>query len=445
MPPGEFWVDAYASEGGDGTATSPFKHLTSALLLPAVVHLAPGLYEGPFQLPAGTVLRGPKEAVLFGSAEAAAVVLAETAALEGVAIQGGQVGLQVGADVRLDKVSFSGQRRTSVHVLAGASLMAKSSLFDGTVTETVGVHLEPNSMAFFETSRFTGGYRRAIDVAQARVLIDRTQIQGPVEAIRVEKGEATLRSVDIGGGRGPAIAVSQSQLFMRTVHVTGHEYGLLVGHSTVSVEDFSSQRAQKAGVSTTECKGALKELDVREAGSYGALQLSQSELHVEQVTVRLAISAAVTVRQGTVTLRDVDVQCISEEGVGDSASGGDGVHVRDATVTVERLRVDEAQGAGLWATAFANVTVSDFDCQGCRAAAVLAERGAKVKVKGLNVRESQGAALVVPDAASIDVDGLTVSSKAEPVWAECDQGAKVTVAGWQGAKAQGLPACVKVK
>src|SRR5688572_19952962 len=52
--PAERWVDASAPDGGDGSQSRPHRTLLPLLSSADVIHLAPGVYDGPFLLPSGT-------------------------------------------------------------------------------------------------------------------------------------------------------------------------------------------------------------------------------------------------------------------------------------------------------------------------------------------------------------------------------------------------------
>ena len=60
-PPLERWVNPGVPVSGDGTREKPFKSLEEALQSvsgPAVLHLATGMYRGPFQFPPGLRIEG---------------------------------------------------------------------------------------------------------------------------------------------------------------------------------------------------------------------------------------------------------------------------------------------------------------------------------------------------------------------------------------------------
>lgn len=422
--PIERWVDAHAPEGGDGTSALPFKRLTGVLAPNLTVHLRSGLYAGPFELPPGIHLVGHGEVVLFAEGETT-VVTATSATFEGLSLQGGFIGLNASGPVTLRRVHLSGHRR--VAVTTRSELTIEDSVLEGTVSETRGVVLSAGAKGVLNRVRFTGAFRRAVDAEDAVLEATELVSDGPVEALHLARTQALVRKLTVSGGRGPGIFAVEGALTLSDATVNGHEYGLEAKKTALTVEGFTSRKAEFAGIAALQCTGTLRHVSTEDSGSYGGLQLLESALTVEGLKVKRGASTGVLVRLGTVTLDDATIEQIRPDHGPGGDDGGDGLHVRDAEVTVKNLTVRDVEGLGVFASAAARVKIQLLRCERCKVGSVLAERIATVSVHGLISRGGQGPAIAVPDRASIVVEDADITSSEAAIWAECSQGAQVTV------------------
>lgn len=418
----ERWVDASASEGGDGSRNAPFRALGPALAPGAVVHLRSGLYAGPFTLPAGVRLVGHGQVVLYAEGEATVLTAPGGASLEAVSVQGGFVGLDAGGPTALHQVHFSGHRRVAIS--AGDALTLEDAVLDGTVSETVGVQLRPGARGRLRKVRFTGGFRRAVDAAGATLDVDDLQSEGPAQALHLERSTTKAQTLAIAGGSGPGIFVAEGSLQLFDATVNGHEYGLQARKAALVVRKFSSRRVQLAGVATVDCTGTLIDLQIAQSGTYGGLQLLGSTLKVKNVHVRQGRTTGLFVRKGRVTIDDATI----EQTLGDrDGSGGDALHVRDADVEATNVVVRDAEGVGAFASAGARVTLRRFSCERCRVGALVAELASDLTAKGLVTRGGEGPAIAVLDKATAHLEDADLVTTQVPIWAECDQGARVSL------------------
>lgn len=417
----ELWVDASAVEGGDGTLGRPFRSLAQALRPDATVHLRSGLYEGPWVLPPGIRLVGRGQVVLFAQGQTT-VVTATAATLEGLAVQGGFTGVSATGPLVLRRVHLSGHRR--VAVVASGQLTFEDSVLDGTVTETIGVQLVKGSTATLTRLRFTGAFRRAIDAEGARLEGVELTSEGPAQALHLERTTATVRTLTVAGGSGPGIFASQGHLTLTDASVNGHEYGLQARQAKLTITRFSSKRVQLAGIAAVQCTGSLNDVATEQTGTYGALQLLDSQLEVRGVRVKQGRAMGIFVRHGKVQLQDLTIEQIRADADG---TGGDGLHFRDAEVVAKNVIIRDAEGVGVFASAAAQVALEKLSCERCRVGVVVAELAAEVSVRGLVSRGGEGPAIVVLDRASATVEDADVAVVQAPIWAECDLGARVTV------------------
>ncbi len=435
----ERWVDAHAGEAGDGSSGSPFKRLGDALAPGATVHLRSGLYPGPFQLPPGVKLVGHGEVVLYAEGETT-VVTARAASLEGLSVQGGFIGLLASGPVSLKRVHLSGHRRVAVR--AAAALSVEDSVFEGTVSETRGIALSAGASASLRKVRFTGAFRRAVDAEDAVLHAAEVTSEGPVEALHLVRTQAEVRQLTVLGGRGPGIFTADGALDLRGASVTGHEYGLQARNTALTIDGFTSKRAEFAGIATVGCTGTLAHISTEASGTYGGLQLLESTLTVTGLKVKLGAVTGVLVRKGTVTLQDVTVEQVRADSGASGESGGDGLELRDAEVTLKNVTVRDVAGSGVFAAAVAQVTIIGLTCERCRVGTVVADRMARVGVQGLVSRGGQGPAIAATDHASISVDDADVTASEAPIWAECAQGVQVTVRHFKSNLKQPPSACI---
>jgi hypothetical protein len=421
----ERWVDASAPEGGDGTPQRPFKGLAQALAPDAIIHLRSGLYAGPWMLPAGSHLIGHGEVVLYAEGEATVVTAPASASLESLSVQGGFVGMRAIGPVTLRRTHFSGHRRVAIE--AEASLTVEDSVFYGSVSETRGIQLKKGAQAKLKKLRFVGAFRRAIDAEGARLEADDIHSEGPAQALHLEGSQSQVRKLTVAGGSGPAVFVAEGALTLIDASVSGHEFGLQARKAALTVQRFSSKRVQLAAIATVECTGTLTDIQAEQSGSYGGLHLLESKLKVKGVKLKQARAMGILVRRGEVKLDDVTIEQVRGDREPTGENGGDGLHLRDADVEATNIIVRDAEGVGVFATAGARVELNRFACERCRIGAVVSEIASVVTVKGLTSRGGEGPAVAVLDHATVKLEDADITAVQVPIWAECDQGARVTV------------------
>jgi hypothetical protein len=441
--PAEVWVDGARRESGDGSRERPLRTLGEALALRPVptVHLAPGLYAGPFALPQGARLVGTGPTTVLHGEGGGPVARAEAGAtLERLAIQGGSWGVEAAGALRLEGVGFSGQREGAVRLTAG-QLVARAVRFEASVSETVGLSLEGQATAEVKESTFTGPWRRAVRTSGAQVLLEGVGFSGAVMALDQEGGRVRLRRVTVEGGRGPGLLVREGTLHAEETAVTGHEYGLASYGATLEVRGFTSVKAERAGLGLTRSTGRLEDLRVRESGSFGALQLIDSDLEVRGFRVDGANAYGVVATKGRLRARDGTITRLhSSEGF-----TGDGLHLRGVNADIEAVQVSDVPGAGVLAAQGAEVVLRDVTLLRCKHAGLLVESLGRVKAQGLEVRGTGGTALAILQDGDASVDVLTASELGEGlVWAECEGSTRVRLGRVKSEDRRGLSApCVE--
>ncbi|MBN1208323.1 MAG: hypothetical protein JXB05_25915 [Myxococcaceae bacterium] len=444
-PPGaEVWVDGARWESGDGTRERPFRTLGEGLAVRPLptVHIAPGLYPGPFVLPKGARLVGVgASTVLYVEGREPVVRTEAGATLEQLALQGGGWGVEASGGLRLEGVAFSGQREGAAR-LTGGRLVAKGVRCEASLSETVGVSLEGRATAEVKESTFTGPWRRGLRVSGgAEAELEGVRFEGAVMGLDQEGGRVRLRRVTVAGGRGAGLLVRDGALELEEVSVHGHEYGLASSGAKLRVRGFTSVRAERAGLGLTRSTGRLEELQVRESGSFGALQLVGSDLEVWGFRVDSADGYGVVATNGRLRARNGSITRMRSS----ERFTGDGLHLRGVKADIEAVEVREAPGAGVLAAQGAEVELRDVTLIKCQQAGLAVETLARVKAVGLEVRDTGGAALAVLRDGEVSADVLTASGLSEGlVWAECEGATRVRLGRLKAEDLRGLSApCVE--
>ena len=437
-------MDAHAAAGGDGRVDRPLRALGDALRPGIRVHLASGLYPGPFELPPGVELVGHGAVVLHAEG-AGPVVHAQEARLEALDVQGGEVGLRAVGAVALARVRFSGQRRAAVRVAGGATLDAEQLRVHGVVDGADGVVLEAGARASVREARFEGPLRRAVDAADAEVTLSSVHARGPRELLHLQGGRAVLRHASAEGGRGPAVFAARGVLLVDGLRTLGHEYGLQTGAgSRLDARALDVRGPLLAAVAAVGSEVALRDSRL-EGGSFAAAQLLESDALVERLEVAKAQATGVVVRLGRATLRGLDVHDVAPDA--DRSRGetdGDALHVRGAEVTLEGLKAARLAGAGLFASAAARVVVRGLSCEDCRYGAVVLELASSATLSDVRLVRARAPALSVLDRSRADVERLATDGDVPAVWADCAGGAEVRWSRPEPAAPPGAGPCVTV-
>jgi hypothetical protein len=439
----ELWVDAQAAEGGDGSAARPLRRLEAALAGPEphrLVHLAPGLYPGPFLALDGTELVGGSAAVLTAPAGVTVLEARGAVSLKRLLVQGGTLGLGSQGQLRLEDVHFSGQRVGAVAVAAGGSLFAERVVFEASVSGAVGLLVASEARAQLLGCSFEGPWQRGIEAhAPESLAVTKSHFRGAVTALHLRGGSAELSDITIAEGRGPGLYVGGGRLGLQRVQVNGHEYALLTGSgAVVEAEDFSSTRADRAGVAVVNSKAHFLRLTITSAGTFGGLQCVASEVSVDGLRVEDVAGVGVFMRSGSLRV-DGAVVARTRDPDGSSAEG---MQLRGGRATLSNLTVREASGACVMAAEGADVVLSQATLERCHTAGLVTESGAHLATSAVTVQSSDGPGAVATGDGALVLSGFRTVSTDGVVWAECASGAQVTASEVAGA----LPAlpCIQV-
>ncbi|MCP3138874.1 hypothetical protein [Pyxidicoccus xibeiensis] len=291
-------------------------------------------------------------------------------------------------------------------------------------------------------SSFTGPFRRAVRVrgVNARVELEDVRFSGPVSAVGVDGGHAEVRRAVAEGGRGSAFSVVEGSMLLEHVQVTGHEYGVSSMRARrIDVRDFTSVRAERAGLGLAQSRGVLEGVVVRDSGAFGGIQLVGGDMEVRRFTVEGAAEYGLTALQGKLRVRQGTITRVSSADV-----AGDGLHLREMEADVEDVRVRDVAGTCVLAAQDSRVQLKDVELVGCRHAGILVETLARVEARNVDVRGG-GTALAALDNGRLRVEGLTARQLVDGlVWAECQGDTQVSLKQVRSEDVRGLSApCVE--
>ena len=423
-PPGpEVWVAGDAAPGGEGSRERPLRSLAEALARgPGVrVRLQPGRYEGPAQLPPGAqLLAEAPGVVLLGGVEAPG-----GGRLRGLAVEAGGWGVRGRGALTLEDVTLSGQREGGVQLLAGVLQATGLRLKAPVAPGAVGLALQGGVRARVQGLRLEGAFARGIELqGPAQLQLESLQAVGPALVLHQRGGQVRLRRAALGGGEGVGLFVAGGTLELEDVVVLGHEYALQTGQgSTLRVRGFASLGAQRAGLGVVASRAQLEDVQVWGAGSFGALQLLNSDVQLHGFGLRDAQEYGLSATQGRLEASAGAI--VGTRGSG--SDGGDALHLREVEATLHTLRVQGAAGLGLLVAQGARARVRDLTLTACAGGGVVAETRGQVQLRGLQALAGTSPALVVMSGAQATLEGVQLEGGAQLLWTDCEQGARVSV------------------
>jgi hypothetical protein len=256
-----------------------------------------------------------------------------------------------------------------------------------------------------------------------------------------------VTSVAVKAGRGPALFAAGSKLSVSGLEVLGQEYGLDARTSELGVHGLTVRGSERAGLAAVRCHGELTRLRFERPGNYAALQLLSSKLSVSDVEIRDADAAGMMVRQGELELDGLKVRGVRAElnAAGSPDTGGDALMLRGCTGTLKHVDIEDAEGAGVWFSAKAEMSVEGLSCRRCGVGAMLVELASHVVARQVTAEGAHGPAVTVSEHAQLELSGLISHGAEVPVWAECGNGAVAKVSGLEGQAQPSSPCILRVK
>lgn len=353
---------AAGGPAGDGSADRPLSDLAAALAGRAegeVVYLHPGDYAGSFAVPAGVTLRGacPDTVRIVGPADGAALTLGAGAAVERVALRGGDPALSVpleaagaparASDVVIEAASRGIRAEGAVHLqrivlrrLTGTALVVAGGALeaDGLVIADAPIALDA-----------TGGVvtlRRALleDLTAAGLLVqDGARLR--LEAVGLERiGAADPEPISVAlQALGDFTRVDVDRLAISAPR----GIGLLVARGAA----LAGQRV------------ALREVGDGRSPTRALTAFSRGQVDLDRVTVQGVRGAAIVAVDGQtrIALRRLLVTDVARYQPDDDSLLGDAiVAVSTATIALAEARIARHDGSAVRAYEQASVALEDI-------------------------------------------------------------------------------------
>ncbi|WP_238539870.1 hypothetical protein [Corallococcus macrosporus] len=299
--------------------------------------------------------------------------------------------------------------------------------------------------AHIRASTFTGPYRRAVRLrgADMRARLEDVRFSGPATAVGVDGAHAEVLRSSAEGGQAAAFSVMSGTLILDEVTVTGHEYGLSAMQALrLEVHRFTSVRAQRAGMGVSLSRARLRDIVVRESGSYGGLQFLGGDLDVQGVRVEGAGEYGLMALRGKLRLRDADIRGVR---TADNVTG-DGLHLRQVEADVEGVVVREAQGACVLAAQAARVSLRGAKLEACGDVGLMTDTLARLDASSVKI-DGAASALKAQGGSELRVESLDARGLAKGfAQAECEGGTQVLLKDLRSEDTRGLPEtpCVQV-
>ncbi|NOK21790.1 hypothetical protein, partial [Corallococcus carmarthensis] len=351
--------------------------------------------------------------------------------------------------VRVQTVTFRNQARGAIRLGAG-SLEGRSLRFEAGAGNqapvAVGVLVEagtPETALILRDSAFVGAYERAVRArGGARVRLEGVTFEGPRMALSQEGGVAEVERASASGGTGTAFSTLEGALTLVDVRVQGHEYGVTTSRARLTVRGFTSEHATRAGLGLTATKGLLEDVVVKDAGNYGALQLTASDLEVRRFRLEGSREYGVVALQGRLRLWEGVITGVS------TADGiaGDGLHLRQVEADVDTVTIEGAKGSCVLASQRAHVVLRKARLSGCGLAALAVDTQATLESRDVDVRDTAGSVLLAIEEGQLQVEDLSAKdARGELVSTDCEGQTRVHLRHVDASTTRGLRSpCVQL-
>ncbi|MBI5543657.1 MAG: hypothetical protein HY901_07220 [Deltaproteobacteria bacterium] len=413
----------------DGSRARPFRTVGAALAAARdgdIIVLEPGLYTERLVIERAVTVVGKRgHSVLVSPDSTGTVVeLRAPAILEGLSVQGGEIGVRVLAGRSgLRELGFSAQRRAAVLVEEGATAEVQGGQFAASFDRRGLVGLD-GSKAGLEVrdARFEGPFEFAVRARGGSMEVTGGTIEGAVSGIACTEGcRGRVRGAVVAQGRRTGILVQGASLELRDVLVSRWESGIEArDEAQLRVEDSATAFCVQAAITVVR---------------------SQIELR-HHVHVGPAVLAAIALIDSAATIEDGVVLDPGATGIAFHRAQGEvtGTLVRGARgqtegdalfaelcegLVLRHLFLEESSGTGLTMQGGQGRGVG-LEIAEAQAGGVIAQVGARLALEGITVWSSDGTGLTAREGAIIEARfGRFGEVVAGPSFADCASGAKV--------------------
>jgi hypothetical protein len=170
-------------------------------------------------------------------------------------------------------------------------------------------------------------------------------------------------------------------------------------------------------------RGDLRDIQVLGAGTFGALQLLESDVRLRRFGLQDSAATGLVLDSGRLFAAEGSIVRTRA----DDPDLGDAVHLRRGEVELRTLRVRAAAGVGLLAAQRARVKVRDLELERCQTGGVLAEGGAQLALRGVRVQHGAAPAVALLRRAEAELEAVSAPGSSELLWADCADGVRARV------------------
>jgi len=375
----------------DGSEARPYRTLTRALAAAQDgdrIVLATGLYTERVVVDRAVTIAGARLAVLV-SPDATGIVVEARVPLrmEGLSVQGGEVGVRALRPLWLQDVAFSAQRRAAVQVhetRADVHRGVWSALFDR--PELAGLESMGGDVAVTGT-RFEGPFASALLARGGSLEAVGVEVEGAVTGLSCFAGcRATVRASVVAQGRGTGLLVDAARLTVQDTLVSRWDHCLEARNGAdLTVSDSATAFCEEAGVSVRRSRLRMR-----------------GHVHAGQAT-----AAAIGIIEGEATIDEGVIFNPGATGIAFHRSRG------EVSGTVIRGARSETEGDAVFAEKVEGLVLRGLFLE-ASARTALTLQGGRARAIGVEVRTSVEAAFLVEKDGALELEAPAVLRSAGP-------------------------------
>lgn len=344
-------------------------------------------------------------------AGASGVVRARGPVLE---VVGGQVEV---ADLRM--VLRGGGRREwdGIRVSHGARLVAERLEIDCEGPGITAIRVDRGELRIRHL-RIGGACVRGVAVSEAEVRLEDVVITGAlrnalhVRDSRVEVVRAELRVNEHEVENGSAIFAVRSSVHASDLTASGGEFVVHVANGTMNAARLTLSGDGRSGLSLADSTVELADVSVRGPFTYSAVQISHSakgrnrESRIDRLQIRQAGLSGILGVRASLILSDASVRGVWSDPDGDF---GHAVHLQESRASVRVLEVEDAEGFALYASNAA-VRLEELRARDVRGAIAAANR-AHVSAHGIVVEAPARLGVLAFEKSTVTLEGARLEAE----------------------------------
>src|SRR6185312_11786372 len=304
-------VSANARLGGDGSAERPFTRVVDAVSKApdgSTIAVETGLYEGQLELARPIRIEGHGQVVLAAPSGADIEIrIRADVSIDGVSIQGGRVGVQVDqGKAQLAHVKLRGQPDVAMVCGAGAQCALVDVEMQSSFPQAVGLR-GPGTIDV-ANARFTGPFRRAVELKAGTLTGDGLEIDGAVTGLHAIGANVELRNARFDDLRGSCTFAAKGTLTLREPVFSGCDVAMeLRDDAKATLIGAVAAGCERAVVASIQSHVTVRDLVAVGPSRDAVLMLVDGDVNLEDVRLRLPGPTGVMMRGGTLRFRNLVV------------------------------------------------------------------------------------------------------------------------------------------